>query len=77
MTHETHGDLIIPGILIRPLNRISYLDLVRKILMANPTKDLDHSVLHELWNAIITKIYDYEYDWREQKKLEVSAQSVL
>ena len=72
MTHETHEDLIIPDVLLRPLRRISYLDLVRKILIANLTKEFDLSVFQELWDAILTKVYDYEYDWREQKKLEKS-----
>ena len=45
--------------------------LVRKILLANPCKKLELSVLHELWDAILNKVYGYEYKWREEKKLEV------
>ena len=71
MTHTLHGDVIVPDILLRPLNKISYLDLIHKILTANPTKNLDLFVLYDLWEAILTKIYDYEYNWREDKKDEV------
>lgn len=77
MTHAVHGDVIVPDVVLYPLRKISYLDLVPKILEANPTKDLDHSVTHELWDAILTKIYDYEYDWREAKKHEVVLQSMV
>lgn len=71
MTHNLHGDVIIPDILLRPLHRISYLDLIRKIMTANPTKDLDLFVLYDLWEDILTKVYDYEYSWRDDKKDEV------
>lgn len=62
-----------PDIVLRPLHRVSFLDLVRKILAANPTKTLDLFVLYDLWDAILTKVYDYEYDWREDKKHEVGS----
>lgn len=77
MTHAVHGDVIVPDIALYSLHRISYLDLVRKVLAANPTKDLDLFILKELWDAILSKVYDYEYDWREDKKNEVSCQRVL
>ena len=77
MTHAVHGDVIVPDIALYSLHRISYLDLVRKVLAANPTKDLDLFTLNELWDAILSKVYDYEYDWREGKKNEVSCQRVL
>ena len=77
MTHLIHKDIIVPDILLRPLHRISYLDLVRKILVANPTKMLELSVLHELWDAILNKVYDYEYKCREDKKLEVGLPLIM
>ncbi|CAD6574775.1 MAG: hypothetical protein ASARMPRED_006903 [Alectoria sarmentosa] len=70
MTHATHGDVIVPDIINRPLHRISYFELVGKTLEANPTKDLSRRVLQELWEAIVTKIYDYEYGWRKNKSTE-------
>ncbi|KAF6221868.1 hypothetical protein HO133_001836 [Letharia lupina] len=70
LTHAVHGDVIVPDIVLRPLHRVSFLHLVRKILAANPTKTLDLFVLYDLWDAILTKVYDYEYDWREDKKHE-------
>lgn len=73
MTHSVHGDVVVPDIALLPLCRLSYLDLTRKILVANPTKDLDMFILCELWEAILTKIYDYEYDWRATKKFEVKS----
>lgn len=71
MTHAVHGDVIVPDVVLRPLHRISYLDLVRKVLAANPTKDLDMFILCELWDALLTKVYYYEFNWRELKKVEV------
>ena len=76
MTHAVHGDVIVPDVVLYPLYKISYLDLVPMILAANPTKRLQPSVTLELWDAIITKIYDYEYDWRKAKKHEVGLQRV-
>ena len=75
MTHATHGDVIVPDIINRPLHRISYFELVGKTLEANPTKDLSRRVLQELWEAIVTKIYDYEYGWRKNKSTEVGSLS--
>ena len=77
MTHAVHGEVIVPDIELCSLRKISYLDLVRKVLAANPTMDLDIFMLNELWDAILIKVYDYEYDWREDKKNEVSCQRVL
>ena len=77
MTHAVHGDVVVPDIALYSLHRISYLDLVRKVLAANPTKNLDLFILNELWDAILSKVYDYEYDWREDKKNEVSCQMML
>lgn len=71
MTHAVYGDVILPDVVLRPLHRISYLDLVRKVLATNPTKDLDMFILCELWDALLTKVYDYEFNWRELKKVEV------
>lgn len=48
MAKAVHGDVIVPDIVLRPLHRISFLVLVRKILVANPSKDLDIFVLYEL-----------------------------
>ena len=77
MTHALHGEVIVPEILNRPLHRIAYLDLVRKILVANPAKILDLFVLHDLWDAILSKVYDYEFDWREDKKAEVGSPGIF
>lgn len=77
MTHALHGEVIVPDILNRPLHRIVFLDLVRKILIVNPAKNLDLSVLRDLWDAILSKVYDYEFDWREDKKAEVGSPGVL
>lgn len=76
MTHAVHGEVIVPDLLRCPLRKVSYLDLIPKILAANPSKDLKTPVLHELWDAILSKVYDYEYDWREDKKHEVGFPSV-
>ena len=71
MTHTLHGDVNVPNILRLPLHRIKFLDLMRSILTANPTKDLTMHVLRELWGAVLTKVYDYEFGWRKDKKNEV------
>ncbi len=71
MTHSTHGDIIIPDILLRPLHRVSFLSLIRKILTVNSCQKLGLSVLQELWVAVLDKVYGYEYKWQEDKKLEV------
>ena len=71
MTHAVHGDIIVPDIVRPPLRRIKYLDLVQKILEANPTKDLSRRDLVELWAAIFEKVYDFEHRWRECKRFVV------
>ena len=73
MRHAVHGDIIVPEILRLPLHRISFLDLVDKILDANPTKNLSRRVLVELWLAILAKVYDFEYKWRKIKRFEVGS----
>lgn len=72
MTHAVHGDIVVLDILRLPLRRIKYIDMLVKILDANPTKDLSRRVLVELWAAIFEKVYDFEHQWREQKRYEVS-----
>ena len=72
MTHVVHGDVIVPDILRYPLDKISYPDLMPKIVTANPSKEFDLFVLYDLWDDILSKVYDYEYDWREEKKRDVS-----
>lgn len=72
MTHAVHGDIYVPGIVRLPLRKVKYIDLLEKILDANPTKNLTRRDLVELWAAIFEKVYDYENRWRECKRYEVS-----
>ena len=69
------GEITVPSIQLIPLHQLSYSKIVGKITDANPTKALSRFVLQEIWEAILTNVYAYEYEWREEKKTEVGLSS--
>lgn len=71
MTSAATGDIIVPDVRMLPLHRISYPEIARKVLAANPKKKLQKLDMEDLWDGIIDSIYEFETLW-EQKKMEVT-----
>ena len=69
---DADGELLVPDVFLTPIDEINFVDFAVKELVANPCKPLDLARIMDLFSAVITKIYDYEYkSARDMKLLEV------
>lgn len=77
MTSAVTGDIIVPDIRLLPLRRISYFDIARKVLAANPKKKLQKHEIEDLWDGIMRTVYDFEAKLWNQKKNDVMFSMVI
>ena len=52
--------LLVPDILCSSIRYITFMNMVRCVLQANPERSIEHSDMVSLWDAIIYIIYHFE-----------------
>ena len=71
MTSAVTGDIIVPDIRVFPLCKVSYREIARKVLLANPGKKLQKHEMEDLWDGIMCTVFDFEATLWDRKKYEV------
>ena len=60
MRYHQSKEFVVPKISLLALQQLNYLDFVKSVLHANPSKQISKFTMEELWMAVVTKIYHFE-----------------
>lgn len=67
---DIDGELVVPDVLLAPIQEIAFVNFTLRVLVANPFEVIDHDRMMDLFSAIIFKIYDFENDSAKKSKLD-------
>lgn len=60
----------LPEVQLMPLYHVSFLELAKKIIAANPGKPLGIELMRRLWRVLIRDVYDFVDEAERMAKLE-------
>lgn len=67
--NQDYGPIIIPEIGLLPLEKLSYWEVSRKIILRNFTTRWTDELMRHLWHDIVFNIYGYVHENEREKKL--------
>lgn len=62
-------EILVPRISLLALQQVNYLDFVKSILQANPSRIISRFTMEELWVAVVTKIFHFENALAKELKI--------
>ncbi len=60
--------LLVPGVMLVKLSKISYTELARIVLTANPKEEVPRLVMQRLWVKIVHRVFHFESEAEKDRK---------
>lgn len=63
-------EFFLPEVQLMPLYHVFFLELAKKVILANPGKLLTIELMRRLWRVLIREVYDFVNEAERMAKLE-------